>query len=61
MRAAEDAIISTVEQEPLRSSRAVTRELELPQALVLSVLHDDELHPYHCLQNQLQQPEDVLY
>jgi hypothetical protein len=50
----EDAIIAAVEREPLRSSRAIARELGLPQVFVLNVLYDDELHPYHCSQNQHQ-------
>jgi hypothetical protein len=59
MPATEDFVITSVEQEPLRSSYAVTRELVLPQALVLNVLYDGELHLYHCLQNYCQLPEDT--
>jgi hypothetical protein len=56
--ATEDAIILAVERDPSRSSRDIARELELPQVPVLNTLHDDELQPYHYLQNQHQLPED---
>jgi hypothetical protein len=40
-------VVTAVEQDPLRSSGAIARELVLPQALVLNALHDrEELLPY---------------
>jgi hypothetical protein len=45
----EYGVIPTVEQEPLRSSREIKRELELSQQRVLEELHDDELYPYEVL------------
>jgi hypothetical protein len=48
----EDDIIAAVEREPSRSPHAIARELGLSKALVLNLLHSDELHPYHYSQNQ---------
>jgi hypothetical protein len=49
--ATEDAKIVAVEQESSRSPHAVTVDKGLTHALVLNILHDDELHPYQYSHN----------
>jgi hypothetical protein len=61
MPATEDAVIAAMKQEPLRSScfcKGVGTTLSI-QALVLNILYNDELHPYHYLPNQHQLSEDT--
>lgn len=52
--ATEDAIITAMEWEPLRSLCTTARELGLSRAFVLNIIHDDELHTHFYLQNQHQ-------
>jgi hypothetical protein len=55
----EDTITAAVEQK-LWSSCDITRELGLAQLRDIKVLHDDQLHPHHYLQNAFLFPDDYI-
>jgi hypothetical protein len=56
----EDTITAAVEQKPWRSSCDITWELGLAQLRDIKLLHDNQLHPHHYLQNAFLFPDDYI-